>query len=243
MKLNLSDLQDKLPITLEYFDSIDSTSLYLKRCMKERIRIPGVVIAGFQTNGQGRSGKSFFSPKQTGLYLTFVMKKEEFDCCDITSRIAIAVSSAIDEVFFTKTGIKWVNDIYLDSKKVSGVLCQSVDGYYLIGIGINVENPGQIPEELSGRFGYICEKCDPEKYNLLVLSLYKNIVDAAKLSNEKALCIFREKCVHFNQVISIEQNGELLEGLCLGIDDEFALIVNIKGKIYHFTSGFMTIKI
>ena len=243
MILDLSYLRENIPLSLQYFESIDSTSLYLKRCIKDGTDVPGLVIASSQTDGQGRVGRSFYSPEDTGLYLTFAFSSEKFSCEDLTPRVALAVSSAIDEVFSVQTGIKWVNDIYLNFRKVSGVLCQKVNDYYLIGIGINVEAPRFIPDELKQRFGSICVTCEKEQYTKLILALYRNLIFYSDLSKEKVRSFFLDKCIHINKTVSIEFDHGVLEGKCVGIGDDFSLLVEIDGETRAFDSGFMSLKI
>ncbi len=243
MKLDLEFLQRNLPIRIKYFDEIDSTSLYLNRLIKENKPIYGLVIADYQTNGQGRVGRNFYSPRSTGLYLTFSFLKKEILCKHITPRIALAVIDAIDQVFGVWCSVKWVNDVYLDRKKVAGVLCQNIGDYYLFGIGINVEEPENIPSELSGRFGSLCSTCEDQMYSDLVVKLYDCILLSLKAEKEKVLETYREKCVHLNQKVLIENNSSQIEGLCIGIDDDFSLVLEIDGKKTSFSSGFVTLKI
>jgi BirA family biotin operon repressor/biotin-[acetyl-CoA-carboxylase] ligase len=121
--MNLDQLQALLGFDFEYFDVIDSTSLYLSRCIKQAKNPPRLVIASEQTNGQGRIGKKFFSPPNTGLYLTFCFGENQIQNSDLTPRLAVAVCEAIFDVFSISCGIKWVNDLYLNGRKVCGVLC------------------------------------------------------------------------------------------------------------------------
>lgn len=243
MILNLSFLKENIPLDIKYFESIDSTSLYLKRCIRSGGKVPDLVIAGFQTNGQGRVGRSFYSPEQTGLYLTFAILADKIHCDDITPRVALCVSNAIDEVFGKKTGIKWVNDIYLNSRKISGVLCQRVDDYFLIGIGVNVEQPRFVPSELLDRFGSVTESCKPFLYSKLVLSLYQNLLICFQQEKSLVLESFRKKCVHINLPVEIEYDGEVICGVCTGIDDEFSLLLKVNEKNLTIRSGYMSLKI
>ena len=243
MKIDLQALQKKLPIKMEFFDVIDSTSLYLARKIKERSFVPELVIADRQTNGQGRVGKKFYSPAATGLYLTFSFFEKDVLCDHVTPRIALAVSNAIFQTFGVSCGVKWVNDIYLYQKKIAGVLCQRVGDYFLFGIGINLLPPSVVPEELMGKLGYLLDTCSEEKCVDLIVSLYQNIVDIMNENVENVLDSYRKRCVHIGKKVQIEQDNKALSGKCLGIADDFSILIEIDNEPVPFSSGFLSLKI
>ncbi len=243
MKISVEELQKKIPLKAEYFDTIDSTSLYLIRRIKAKKTVPQLVIADSQSDGRGRVGKKFYSPGSTGLYLTFCFPQKDILCSDITPRIALAVTRAIFQTFGIECGLKWVNDVYLGNKKIAGVLCQCIDDYFLFGIGINILKPRSIPEELKDRLGYLLESCSETEYSDLIVSLYKNIVDIIRKDTKEVLVSYRKLCIHLGKEVQIEKDNILLSGVCLGIADDFSIVIEIDGKAYNFSSGYMTLKI
>ncbi|MDD6526543.1 MAG: biotin--[acetyl-CoA-carboxylase] ligase [Oscillospiraceae bacterium] len=125
------------------------------------------VTAREQTGGKGTNGRSFFSPGKTGVYMSVILrnvKKERL--LDVTPMAAVAVSRVLDKNFGVETRIKWVNDVYLDGKKVCGILtkAQSKDGetdFIVVGIGINLFAPeGGFPEEIRNTAGFVSEVYD-----------------------------------------------------------------------------------
>ncbi len=116
-----------------------------------------VVIAKKQTAGKGRLGRSFCSPADTGLYMSVIVRPK----CSIektsmlTSCMAVAASRAIDSIYGTDMKIKWVNDLYLNGRKISGILTEGAIGadgkadFAVIGIGVNVRSvKTHFPDEL-----------------------------------------------------------------------------------------------
>ena len=86
------------------------------------------VIAGSQTSGRGRLGRHFYSPSSTGVYLSLLLRPERLapsEAVKITTLAAVAACEAIEEVSGRRPGIKWVNDIFMDGKKVSGILTEA----------------------------------------------------------------------------------------------------------------------
>lgn len=129
---------------------IDSTNLYAKKLLSKREDV--IVTADFQTGGRGTKGRSFSSDKG-GVYLTKLSFYENFlakDAFLIMARAACAVCVTLESYGF-KPKIKWVNDIYVEDKKICGILIENVFSgnriaSSIVGIGLNVEN--DLPEEL-----------------------------------------------------------------------------------------------
>ncbi len=125
-----------------------------------------LLIAGMQTAGRGRSGRSFFSPEQTGLYMSFLLHPgtDLETSTHLTTLAAAATAEAIEEIFNCNIGIKWVNDLYLDGRKIAGILTEcspffsnGCPSYCIVGIGVNIAPPKQgFPEELASVAGAIC---------------------------------------------------------------------------------------
>lgn len=146
-------------IDLRTFESIDSTNLEAKRIALEGAGHGTAVISNEQTSGRGRLGRSFFSPADTGLYLSILLKPNTADYIHpllITSAAAVAVCRAISKVAGIEAGIKWVNDIYVDGRKICGILTEGISNfetgtieYIVIGIGINCRIPDSgFPEDI-----------------------------------------------------------------------------------------------
>lgn len=141
------------------FDKIDSTNNYAKNTNNSDLKIPTIIIANEQTSGRGRVGKTFFSPKDTGLYMSIVFspqkKINELDLLTITA--AVSVCEAIINTTSLPAKIKWVNDIFIENKKICGILTEAVNNYQtgkvdklIIGIGVNVNNPhNKFPENIA----------------------------------------------------------------------------------------------
>lgn len=127
-------------------DQIDSTNNYARNIAEAGAENGTAVIADQQTNGKGRMGRTFVSPKNSGIYMSVILRSDvDIQTAQlVTSCIAVAVSEAIDSLYGCSSGIKWVNDIMVNDKKVCGILteaavnCETADFKYIVaGIGIN----------------------------------------------------------------------------------------------------------
>ncbi|WP_370863751.1 biotin--[acetyl-CoA-carboxylase] ligase [Ruthenibacterium lactatiformans] len=106
-----------------------------------------MILAGQQTGGRGRSGRSFQSPPSKGLYLTALLRPTAAPAAvlPVTALAAVAACRAIERICGLRPGIKWTNDLVLDTRKLVGILTEmGVEGetgvlqYVAVGIGINL---------------------------------------------------------------------------------------------------------
>lgn len=232
-------------------DTVSSTNDYLKQLAKGEVKENTVVIANKQTNGKGTKGRSFIS-KEGGVYLSILVRPilQGFDATLITSATAVAVSDAIDEISGKNTDIKWVNDVYLDNKKVSGILCESViiNGeipFIVVGIGVNLFKPHDgFPDEIKDIATYIFEQENPtvkEKFiEILINKFFKYFED---LKNKSFLPKYRQKNLVLGREISVIYSFGERKARALLIDDNCRLLVEFPDKTQEYlASGEVSIK-
>ncbi len=140
-------LKQKLNITV--FQELDSTNNYLKKLGSQGDKENQLVIALSQTGGRGRMGRSFYSPNGTGIYFSLLLHPEfsAEKSLFLTVMAAVSVAETVMKYNSNDVKIKWVNDIYIDGKKVCGILTEgSINAskmldYAVVGIGVNVIAP------------------------------------------------------------------------------------------------------
>lgn len=232
--------------TIKVYKTIDSTNNYLKKLASTGAKENSIVIALQQTNGKGTRGRSFYSEKG-GVYLSILIKPnlQNFIPAQITTAAAVAVNDAILEICGVKTQIKWVNDIYLNDKKVCGILCESLldannnPKYVIVGIGINLFKPeNNFCEEIRDIATYISESNDTElqsKFTAAVIDnfyKYYNSIDK-KLHFEK----YRNSNLVLGKEICIIKNNEKFTVKALQIDDQCRLLVQLDNGEKEFLSS------
>lgn len=226
---------------LEVFDVIDSTNRYAKDLLVagETVKDGTLFLANQQTAGHGRQGHSFYSPANTGLYVTLVRT------CPLPAKyvgkltLAAGVSTleAIETVTSKHCGIKWVNDLYLDGKKVAGILAEA-SGWnaetnspaaVVIGIGINCSTESW-PEDIKEKAGALSDTgIDREK---LAAELWRRMLhwtnalvnddyDVVSLMME----LYKTNCFVLGKDVSFELNGSTYEATALDIADNGNLII------------------
>lgn len=175
-------------IELEILPDIGSTNDYLREKAAQGKGEGYAVVAGAQTRGKGRTGRSFYSPADTGIYLSLLLRPK--DCgpaqaVKFTTMAAVAACEAIEKVSHRSPQIKWVNDIYIDGKKVSGILTEasvSLENgsleYVLLGIGINVYPPEKgFPQELRETAGSVFQERKSDGKNQLTAGFLNRLMD------------------------------------------------------------------
>lgn len=154
-KEEIQEAYPKIGNRLVVFESLDSTNDYAKT-HQDKLADETIILTDHQTAGRGRYGRSFHSPKGTGLYFSYFFRGEHMPRPEfLTLAAAVAMRRALVGISLDPQ-IKWVNDIYLGDRKVAGILTEgeisleNLDMKYLVlGIGLNV-NTDRFPEDLEG---------------------------------------------------------------------------------------------
>lgn len=123
------------------FEKLDSTNEFLKS--KEDLTQWDMAIAEVQTNGKGRRGNTWVSPKGAGLF-SFALKEDKLltskDYSLLPLIAGISMIEALKNIENLDYKFKWPNDVYLNDKKLAGILIEKIEGFYIIGMGININN-------------------------------------------------------------------------------------------------------
>lgn len=239
------------------FDTIDSTSSYLKRIALENAPDKTVAVANMQTAGRGRISRSFQSPANKGVYLSYLMRPRLSPAAllPVTALCAVAICNAIESVCGTRPQIKWVNDLLLNGKKICGILTEmAVEGetgllqYAVLGIGINVYQKkedfcGEIAEtatSLTAELGGTISRAQLAAAMIRELDL---LYDKLGKGYEEELAAYRRDCVTLNREIQIISGDSSERAYALDIDEQFGLIVRDgEGKIRTVSSGEVSVR-
>ncbi len=245
-------LDQKLNITI--FDELDSTNNYLKRLGSNGEKENQLVIAECQTCGRGRMGRSFYSPNGTGVYFSlllypkFCAEKSLF----LTVMAAVSVAETVMKYNKNDVKIKWVNDIYIDSKKVCGILTEGAINsnkmldYAVVGIGINViapENgfPDDIKDIATAVFLGNTEENIKEKIVADVVNRFFDMYNGIDTDFVKR---YKEYSYLTGKEINIILGENTRPATVLGINDDCHLLVkNENGEKEEISSGDVSVRV
>ena len=237
-------------LRLEVLRTVDSTNGWV-RVKAEAGEPEGyVVVAASQEKGKGRVGRSFFSPADTGVYMSILLRPEGLspgEASKITTMAAVAVCQAIEALSGRQAQIKWVNDIYMDGKKVSGILTEASVGledglldYGILGIGMNVYIPADgFPDELSGKAGAIFESPQDDGKNRLAAEVLNRFMKACRTKESSAYVEeYRKRCLVLGREILVLGKGEARKARALDVDEDCRLVVQYgDGRMERLSSG------
>lgn len=241
-------------VSVRLFDETDSTNSEAKRYCLSGGYIPALFIADHQTAGRGRMGRSFFSPADTGIYLSLLIEAPEdaSDIVRVTSAAAVALHRAIANEMRIDAKIKWVNDLYYNGRKISGILAESFfvndKRYVVIGVGINLSTQ-DFPEELQEKAGAIIKENDEKKNSYIRAGLTVRVAFGlydvlGTLGDRGIMDYYRKHSAVLGQRVTFTENQVERSGVAESIDDQGALSVRLDdGSLYVLASGEISLKI
>lgn len=234
-----------------HFDEIDSTSSYIKRNFNS-LNDFTFVSSSFQSEGRGRQNRKWLARKGENLLFSFLLKDEKMikRYCDLSILSSYCIYKTLLERYDISSMFKWPNDIYIDSKKISGILLEThsslnvIDGL-IIGIGINV-NQSEFEENLlfpaTSIKRLINREIDIEEFKKI---LFKNIIEEFTRFKEddnykKHIC-FANNCNYLKdkKVYAIISGKKQLVKV-IKINDDCLLKVILDEKEYNLLSGEIT---
>jgi len=248
-ELILELLSDKAKafFDVECVEIIDSTNIEARKRGLEGEKEGLCIIAKEQTAGRGRKGRSFYSPGGSGLYLSILLRphlKIE-DAVLITTASAVAGAKACervnDELSDGDVKIKWVNDLYLNGRKISGILTEAslsleTNGFdfAVMGIGFNLSMPiGGWPLDIKNRAGALFDGNYPSgtRNKLSAYFLEEFLLIYNRLPEVSYLNEYRERSIAIGQEVSvISGNGESRRAFVEDVNDKCELIVRFEGE-------------
>lgn len=249
----LLDGELKSRIRIEALKKTTSTNTIVKEKANEKDE-GFVVVAGEQTSGRGRMGRSFFSPGDSGVYMSLLLKPQikPEDAVQITTAAAVSVCRALESLGVADTKIKWVNDIYIGNKKVCGILTESgfnsttgMLDFAVLGVGINIyESAEGFPDEIKDIAGTVFVEEKEDLRNKFIAEFINEFFDLyANISLKKHLKEYRERSFVLGKEITIIQGENIRNGKALDIDENCNLITRFpNGTTEKLCSGEISIR-
>ncbi len=260
-KLNAGELLALLPAgrteRIVHLETVDSTNNYLRMLAQEGAPDGFIAVANEQTGGRGRLGRSFQSPKDKGIYLSMLMRPDSLpaEAVNITAWVAVAMCDAIETVSGVRPGIKWVNDLVMNGKKICGILTEmSVESenghiqYVITGIGINVNGQeNDFSEEIRHIATSLAMETGTEINRAqLACEMIKGL-DRLRADwpekKEAYLSAYRKDCITLGKEVRLLRNGIEKTGAAEDIDNDFGLVVRFSdGRCESITSGEVSVR-
>ena len=243
------------------YQKIDSTNTEAKRRLAETSDVRSldhtVIVASSQTAGRGRLGRAFYSPDGSGLYLSIIYApKEKIESpALLTATAAVGVCRALLSVYEVDAKIKWVNDIFMRGKKVSGILTEGLTDFErggiscaVVGIGVNIA-PQNFPRDIADIATSVLEDKDADtKRSALAAAIVNDVLsiyDSGKKGFVRAMEEYRERSMLTGKTVIVHpvvDGAESYEAEVLDIGEDAKLIVKTgDGKTRFLDSGEVTL--
>lgn len=215
--------------------TVDSTSSYLKDL--EDAPDGTVVIAKTQTGGRGRMGRSFYSPKEGGIYLSVLLRNAGpgFPADLTTVAAALSLRKALLETTGTEASLKWVNDVYLRGYKIGGILTEGtfdmksgVLREIIIGCGINLNTeafPPELEDIASSVYLLTGRKHDPHAVIASLLNHLEGYLERIGNDPASVLTEYRRYLLYLGEEITVTSYGKTLKGILKDINEKGNLIL------------------
>lgn len=221
--------------TLHWFHTITSTNDVAKEMAKNGAPQGTVVIAGQQSGGRGRMGRSFSSPAEKGVYLSVILRPNcpAQKLMTLTCAVGVAMCNAVEQVSGVRPKIKWINDLILENRKLGGILTelcaeQGIVTYAIVGVGINCDQAAQdFPPEI--RDMAISLKAATEKTidraalaGAMVEALWK--MERTLFSGD-FMADYQKDCITLGQTVSVVRGDAVRHGKALTLTQDGGLLV------------------
>ncbi len=241
---------------IHYFDTIGSTNTEAKDLAATGAPHGTVVIAGHQTVGRGRMGRSFHSPAGLGIYLSVILRPDcdPADLMHLTCAAAVAMCDAVEAAAGFRPGIKWTNDLISGKRKLGGILTElslNANGtvnYAVVGIGINCRHtPEDFPPELRDMAGSLsmvtAAPADTAAVAAAMIEALYSMDQHLLTGKTSIMDRYRAGCVTIGKEVSIHRFDDVRHGTAVGIDDEGALLVRFPdGHTEAIAAGEVSIR-
>ncbi|MDI7241843.1 bifunctional biotin--[acetyl-CoA-carboxylase] ligase/biotin operon repressor BirA [Providencia huaxiensis] len=217
---------------------IDSTNQY----MLERInslKSGDTCLAEYQSAGRGRRGRQWISPFGCNLYLSMYWKLDQGPAAAVglSLVVGIVIAEALNKISQDKVKVKWPNDLYMNDKKLAGILVELTGktgdaAHIIIGVGINIgmnknniENANTITQEWSS----LRDEVENIERNELSANIIKSLRESLVIFEREGLKPFLERWFKLdnflNRPVKLLIGNDIITGIERGINEQGALLL------------------
>ena len=228
------------------YAEVDSTNTQAKRLLADGVPAPFLALADAQTAGRGRQGRAFYSPAGAGLYMTLALAPAQAveSALGVTCYAAVCVAQAVQAVCGQSLQIKWVNDLFLDGRKVCGILTEATTDFesgmvtsLLIGVGLNLLQV-EVPEALQGIVGFLRPAAPVQ--NRLAAHIAQALL-AYDPTDGAHLATYRAHSLTLGRRVTAALPNGMVAGIAVDVDAMGALILrDDAGALHTVRSGEVT---
>ena len=241
--------------TLYWYPQTDSTNTQAKLLAKNGAPQGTVLVAGNQTAGRGRMGRTFQSPDGKGVYLSVILRPgcSPAELMHLTCAVGAAMVGAVEAACGLRPQIKWINDLVVEGKKLGGILTElsfakgCVD-YAVVGVGINcLQTQADFPEEIADIATSLSmvrgTPVRPEKLAAAMVEALWKMEKTLLTDKARWMADYKANCLTLGKDIQVLRDGQFLPGKALDIDADGGLVVRYTdGSVETVASGEVSVR-
>lgn len=228
----------------------DSTNKRASAYAGEGFSGSALFVADSQTDGRGRLGRSFYSPAGSGIYFSFLFSSDAplSVLNSVTPAAAVATAQSIEALTGISVGIKWVNDLYFNGKKICGILTEAItamdegcENKIIVGIGVNLST-NDFPDQLNNTAGAL--NCTVNRCQLVAETVNRLARFAEDPYDRNFMDYYSTHSVVMGRKVLLTRGSDCIIGRVAGFDENGGLILDREdgGKPEVFTGGEITLR-
>ncbi|MGL4714146.1 MAG: bifunctional biotin--[acetyl-CoA-carboxylase] ligase/biotin operon repressor BirA [Shewanella sp.] len=235
-----------------YFDEIASTNGFMLSHTAE-LKSGDVCVAEYQSAGRGRRGRTWVSPYGHHLYfsLFWTFPQGMAQAMGLSLVVACTLVEVLKSFGVENIGVKWPNDIYVDNKKLAGILIEmsrqtDSECQLIIGVGINMAMSEEQGKGIDQPWSDLSELvCMPDK-TALVIALQKQLKRDIQLFEREGLGAFQARWqtvdLFYGRDIRLLMGEKSVDGICRGIDEQGAVLLETVDGVQTFIGGEISLR-
>ena len=235
-----------------YFDEIASTNGFLLDHITE-LKNGDVCVAEYQSAGRGRRGRTWVSPYGHHLYfsLFWTFPQGMAQAMGLSLVVACTLVEVLKSFGVENIGVKWPNDIYLDNKKLAGILIEmsgQADSLcqLIIGVGVNMAMSEEQGKGIDQPWSDLSELVDMPDKTALVIALHKQLKRDIQLFEREGLAAFKTRWqaadLFYGREIRLLMGEKSVEGICRGVDEQGAVLLETADGVQAFIGGEISLR-
>lgn len=242
---------------IHWFDTIESTNTEAKRMAQNGAPHGTVLIADRQTGGRGRMGRCFSSPPGMGIYLSVILRPNcrAAELMHLTCAVAAYMCNAVVTASGFRPGVKWINDLIANGKKLGGILTElslvpgsDTVAFAIVGIGINCHQtaddfPSEIRDIAISLEDAIQKPVDRCKLAAFMIQALFEMSWKLLTEKQSIMDAYKADCVTLGQDIYLLRDDQRFPCRAINLDGDGGLIVqHPDGSVETVCSGEVSVR-
>jgi BirA family biotin operon repressor/biotin-[acetyl-CoA-carboxylase] ligase len=237
---------ERLGRTAVLVDRCDSTNELAAALASAGAPEGTVLTADEQSAGRGRSGRRWHSVPGKSLTFSIILRPRRTGG-GITSLVSLAAARALDRVC-GPVALKWPNDLYLDGRKLGGILAEARGAHVVVGVGINVnERTDDFPAGIAAEAVSLRMRTGADlDRGAILASILERFEAVYGEWLRSGFGPFRgeveERLLYVGRRVTLGAGVETVEGLLRGMNDEGYLLLEVDGAVRVVAAGDVSLR-